>query len=440
MTITLNGHIRKIICVIIIFLILFNPPIYKKLSFTTIFSVISLADNIIHIRQIKEILFNIKKTTALLIVFFIYYFIICLINSLVSIEFFSQIFLNLISLTINIAAQLSIALFIVRNFQDEDYTIDSLIEIFVLVGVIQGFIGILCFFSPAIKDVLNNLMIKNADTVDFAISLRVNSARRNYGFASTLFDVFGCTMSLLSVITFCRAFIQKRKIEYVYFVIISIVAVLNARTSIILILVGVALVIFLSREKGDYIKSNIRRFIILGFGITVGWLFIYKVRESSSESAVWLSTGIDEIEAFLSGNQVGYFSSLSGDSFIFFPDSFWGVLFGTALTPMIRLGKNTDIGYIQNIWSYGIIGSVLIYSIWFSLGYSAIKGAILKDKYKYRKVVIVCILAIILIYQIKLNTWGYSMAGVVYYTILLGFIKDNDKDVIDCCLNSIEDL
>ena len=32
----------------------------------------------------------------------------------------------------------------------------------------------------------------------------------------------------------------------------------------------------------------------------------------------------------------------------------------------------------------------------------------------------VCIGAILFIYQLKLNTWGFSMAGMVYYPLLMG--------------------
>ena len=73
------------------------------------------------------------------------------------------------------------------------------------------------------------------------------------------------------------------------------------------------------------------------------------------------------------------------------------------------------MGYIQSLWRYGIIGSVLNYGFWISLCVNAYRNR--KDEED--RMLVICLAALLFIYQIKLNTWGYSMAGTVFYPVLM---------------------
>lgn len=421
-----NRLISRFLFVITLFCILYNPPIVKGLSFTTLFSMLSFIDNIICWPRTKSIISKLKRPLRILAVFIVLYVLVCVVNSFTNTEYSRRIYSGCFSTMTYIVAQMSVSVFIVRRGKRLNIENDELITCFLLVGVFQGVLGLLCYVSPGIKASLNSLMAHNSDDIKFAAKIEFNSYRRNFGFASTLFDIFGCTMSMLSILAFCRAFINRRRLDYLAFVVITFVAVLNARTSFILIGIGIILVFVLTNTGSRF--SIFHKIAAAIIALIVSVCVIERIKSSSTESSIWLASGIEEIRLFLTGTQTGYFQIFSRDGFLFFPDGFLSVLFGTSLTPMILINRNTDIGYIQNIWLYGIVGTIIICASWISFGKCAILNY--KAKNTWEHVYIKCLLIVIFVYQIKLNTWGYSMAGVVYYTVFMSMACSNDSELI----------
>ena len=403
-----------------LFLILFNPPVSRRISFTILFSAIAVIDLLFHYPQTQRMLKRIRVPMKLLVLSFLYYFLICVVNALMRGEYSRTIFTDYVKSFGYFVCQISVSLFILRKAEEKAFTKKDIIAFFIVVGTWQSIIGIMCYVVPSIKSTLNSIMIRNSSE-DFATVVQANSYRRNYGFASTLFDIFGFTMSVLSVMAFNRAFTKKSGKNYVYFILITIVAVLNARTSIVLIGAGVLLcMIAADIRKKDAMILLKKGGIILAV-VICGIIMLRIMEKSSSATAAWLSEGVNQIKSFFQGDKTGIFETMGGE-FIFFPDSIISTIFGTALSPMELLDRNTDMGYIQSIWRYGIIGSIINYSFLIALCRCAYKRK--ADNEEGMLVILMGVL--IFVYQLKLNTWGYSMAGVVYYTVLMG-IAMNDK-------------
>lgn len=90
---------------------------------------------------------------------------------------------------------------------------------------------------------------------------------------------------------------------------------------------------------------------------------------------------------------------------------------------MISMGKNTDVGYVQNIWKFGIVGSIVIYY----LNYKVFKLAYRYSNSSLEKIISIIMAIMFFIYLIKLNPLGYTQASVIMFPILFKIIYDNNS-------------
>ncbi len=405
---------RKIALSILLFFVVFNPPVIRQISFTMLFSALAFADLFLHYGETRAMIRRLRRPGILLLTGFLYYFALCGVQTLRNPDHLQSIFGWFGENLFNTACQFAICLSLIRIAFRWGFDPKDLAKCFLLAAGAQGFLAAACFVSPAVKHLLNETMIENTRSIDFAITIRINSYRRNYGFASTLFDIFGFTMSILAVTAFCKAYNSRGKVWYLFFGAATLAAVLNARTGIVLIGIGVILCVLLSnirRLSGmDLAKKGLIALALAAAALVV----LERIQGSESATASWLSGGIDQIFNLFQGEKTGIFLTMS-EQFVFFPANLPEMIFGTAMAPEELIGRYTDMGYIQNIWRYGIVGCVLIYGFWISL----LKAAYRNGKDGEDRVLAVCIGAILFIYQLKLNTWGFSMAGMVYYPLLI---------------------
>src|SRR5699024_6579900 len=93
--------------------------------------------------------------------------------------------------------------------------------------------------------------------------------------------------------------------------------------------------------------------VIVGFNKVISSIFpdVYK----------WLSTGVEEIIGFFSGNvEEGYFSYLFDENNYPLPDN---ILFGEGNRALKGISISSDIGYINDLWLGGLIYLVIMYSL-----------------------------------------------------------------------------
>ena len=276
---------RALFCAAL-FLIVFNPPVLKKLSFTMAFSALAFADLALHYGEAKALVLRLRKPFLVLLSAFAWYLVVCLVNSLLYPDRTKLILVDFAETFANSLCQMFISLSILRIASRRGYGTGDLIRFFLVAGAAQAVLGVMCFVLPPVKSFLNGLMIQNAGSESFASVIRANSYRRNYGFASTLFDVFGFAMSILSVTAFCRAYVSRRRIDYLFCLAITVVAVLNARTGIVLIAAGVLLCILLAYNRRMNGMDLAKKAAAAAVIAAAGWMVVQGVQ--GSESAGWL--------------------------------------------------------------------------------------------------------------------------------------------------------
>lgn len=399
---------------ILLFFIVFNPPIIRGLSFTIFAIVFSLY---VYVNN-KGSKIPVTITTKLFCVFLVY----CISISVVGFVIYGDISLrNGINTCIDMICSLLVGLGIAIWLKRKNFEFSHVLDIYIWVGVIQAILSILCFVFPVIKEFLNSLVVNNSGSDALLVSFEVNNFRRNYGFASTLYDIFGCTMSLLSVVALIKTINNNRKYA-IAFLLIAFSAIINARTSIVLIGVGSIVVLMQLGRKRIPQKSIYKSVGLMVSGLIIVLFLLNVISNGTSNNSEWLMAGINEIVDLLHGKRSGTFDALFNTMF-YFPQNVTGVIFGTGINPeQSVIGINSDVGYIRNIWQFGLVGSILEYGAYISLFKRA--AIVVDDEYipLFRAWTIM-----IFLYLIKLNCFGYSMAATVFLPILFYAIYSNNS-------------
>lgn len=425
---------RKVFFGAVLFLMVFNPPIVRRISFTMIFSALAVLDLVLHYGEAREMIRGLRKPFLILGAAFAYSFVIAALRGVTDPVNGEAAIRNFFDSCVSFVCQMSISLSMIRIANRWRFTAKDLTESFLWAALAQGCLAAACYVLPPVKSLLNDLMFRNTSSREFAIIIQANSYRRNFGFASTLFDIFGFTMSVLSVMAFCKAYCSRNKLWYIVFAAAALASFLNARTAMVLIAVGVGLCVVFANIRRLNGMDLLKKGVIAAAIIFAGVFVLRKVLGGTSETASWLQDGIGQIAALFRGERTGIFETMS-ESFIFFPDSILEILFGTGLTPMQAVDRSTDMGYVMSIWRYGIIGSILNYGFWGSL----IVHAWRRCRDTEDRMTVLCLAVQLFIYQVKLNTWGYSMAGAVIYPVLMSIALGLGAETEERSLNEREE-
>lgn len=416
--------IKKILYTLIVFFVIFNPPLLKGFSFTTFFCIIGFLTMVFHYRQMIYILRNryINEFLSTFYIFIFYSTITFLMNALINHSKSDIILRNLASLIITNFSLVLVSLFIIYHFIINDFDIDFVEQLYINAGTMQAVAATASFIFPSVKTYFNGLMIVNSGSEKISRTLQYTSSYRNFGLASTLYDIFGFSMSLLALLAFIKC-VRGEKKQFFAFVIITFAAIINARTSIIIIGVGVIIIFIKEREIGLTANQLAKMITSTAAGVLVLTILYNALSRGPSEHTRWLFTGITEITTFLSGGgNIGYFNTLFED-FLFFPEGIKDLIVGTGMTPAQAIYVNSDVGYIQNIWVYGIIGSMIIYYMYLTLFRRLSKSFMGQINCSLGSVFTI----LIAIYLIKLNPLGYSQASVIFLPLSLFLLYRFDR-------------
>lgn len=415
-----GNSVKKYIYAIGVFLLIFNPPFFLGISFTTIFAIISVLYCVVNINCILR--WVRKRCVKVFFTFFMLYIVYAVlmggINALGS-DRASIIGGNLQGIIVENISIIAVSLGTIIFSTKRSYTFDDILDVYVIAGTIQGCIAVLCLVSPSIKSYFNTLMMNNSGSEKIARTLLYTSEFRNFGFASTLYDIFGLAMSMLAILALYQA-IKGDKVKFVSFGLMALTACLNARTSIILLVIGVVVI---AMTAGKNSTRNIPKIIFFLVVLVSGVLLISSMigkSDSVSLFYTWFKDGFNQItDLVFEHKTTGYFDTLF-NQFLFFPDDITSVLFGTSCWPE-QIIRNTDVGYIRNIWQYGILGSVILYGGYLYLFRNAKTLAI-----GIEKAIFDGFLLFIIIYLVKLSCLGYSMAAVIYLPLVFFEITEGE--------------
>lgn len=396
--------------ILFIFFIMFDPPINKYVNFEMLFLFMSV---VFLITRYKKYLFDIIMRCNLINVFIFYLFIVVysivviIINKIISNELLLISYIpNFIQIVIGFFTTTVFSVFIIAKCKMNNYSIEKLISIYVYAGLIQTIIVILTFVFPSFKEFTVNIMNENS-SLEMSSLIDTLSSFRMFGFSSNLFDMFGYATGLLVVLSILMGF-YNNKIYLFYVPFMFIMPLLNARTGLIIISLGIFIsIVFSIKTKFNYLKM----LIFFVYAILFYYICIYLinfVNIYSPQTFEWISWGYSDVKNLLINREkTGIFTLLLTNKFWNFPEGI-RIIFGTG-----HIAPLSDVGYVDIVWMLGLLGAFLLFMLYIYIFILAFISA----KNKFERIVVFLLIVSFWLYMFKLNSLGFNPASIITFPI-----------------------
>lgn len=222
-------------------------------------------------------------------------------------------------------------------------------------AVIGALISSACVFFPGI----NQFVYSNFEIGESVIK-DVTDLFRGFGISEDLEGSYGMLQGIFMALLILNLKDYKKDVLILPFLLISVL--LNARTGLIISLVGIIVVLFA--------QSNFKKLIRLGIVIAVVSLLIfnfYYLFNLNEDSISFVTRFFDEFVTMSENKSMD--DTTAGILFgrmMIFPKDVFAWVFGTGINLFLMpTGKNSDIGYIIQLNYGGLIYICLLFSFVF---------------------------------------------------------------------------
>lgn len=346
----------KVLYVIVIFLFLYQPPIFR-INVLHVIGAISL----LYLACNRSKIHKYFNTHRILMIYFCLIF--QLVYLLVIVVCWNSEMSNIASPVYMMADVLPFVIAITLHQKKHRLNTKNLINAVLMAGSIQAAFSIAAFLYPAAQRLFIAALV-NYGYEDVLFEL---SSFRVYGFSANLTYSDPIAQSILGAIAiYCAV---KRNWKYIlYAPALFFSAIINARISIVVFFLGILLILF-QQKKGNYKEKASWRLLIYGavFAVLAYSLIIPYIKVHSQETYTWIKDGYEEIVSFVKGDEkeYSYFNYLQNKQRVRLPTGF-SLFFGTGVTVMggSKYGVYSDIGYVNDIWLGGVVYAAFLYVFW----------------------------------------------------------------------------
>lgn len=409
--------------VIYLFCFMFAPPILP-INFIIPLSIYSLFIMMRFYR--KELIYIIEKSkmkrfTILMSIYVLYLLLIIILNfswgEKVNISVYITSFYQIFLIT---PIMLCCIIYIIIEYEKFNLTKDQLIVHFIWAGAIEAIISLCTFISPSVRQICIDIMNRNLDTEisDFILSVRV------YGFANGLYDLFGWGTGIIAALPLFLSKDKQKK--YMWFIPLLLVSpLLNARTGIVIFLLGFLIYLLFMDNKS--VIFLFKKIFFIFVGICAVYLVIKWIQISNEKVYTWITKGIESFANTLSGGKeqkgtaMGNLFKESSWNIPSFPDIIFGTGHSVYVGRKYAKYSHSDVGYINYLWMGGIVGSCMLYGIYFVMFCRAIKQS-LDKRINW---LLIFLGGTIIVFNIKGQAFTHCPATAVILTILFCSIYDN---------------
>ena len=304
-----------------------------------------------------------------------------------------------------------------KRYQHPDVTI------LMIVGVSVGVLTILfSFFNSGLHNSFLDLYFKN---VKNEILLR-NVSRyrwRAYGLSGYYFDNLAFILSGAGLISFLKAFESKKVVFYILGFSMFISSILGSRTGIVLIAVGLVIAMIYYGKRIGFVDM-LKWIVVILISIVA---IYYLLNLLSTDFRNWISSATNSIVALITERSQGdAFAEILGSDIVF-PSN---IIFGLGAKPETLGfydggGHYIDNGYIQCIWRFGVVGTILLIA-----GIIRFYNYIFKNsRGRYGKSIAIVLPILMLLYLLKfypVSTYGAHIVYFVVPAILLSTDKSKE--------------
>ena len=427
----------EIYLVIYMFIFLFAPPFIPKINITFVLALYSLVLIIIKYINKLKILFSkkeFKKILLLLVLYNVLYLASYSINTIIdNANYFSNYVINCYSFVLNFIMTIICAIYFVFKMDELKFNINDFIRVVIEAGLIQLIICICTLINPSFKQWTLDKMMKDSNKK--LLSTPWILERRFYGFSNNLLDLFGFGMGIISFLPIVQAELTQKKYLIIFTPLLVIISFLNARTGIVILIIGVLLFII---YKFINKKINLVKILIGGIISFIVLLVVYKLVYTYSYNTIsWV---INDFLSFTEkSNNTGTADQLFSNTFWTLPDPL-KLLFGAGhsvsgyneniinskTNDSLKSSKyiRSDVGYINEIWKVGLIGCF----IYLYVHHYMIKCMKSNERRKILRLLFDFFEISILVFMIKGSTMGYNPGNVVIYTMAMLYIYNSKKE------------
>ena len=236
----------------------------------------------------------------------------------------------------------------------------ELLDHLLLSGLLMAATAVAALASPAVNLFFTERMN------DYGIPYVVKFAPyRNWGFAANLVSTAAYAQGVLACVALWRG-VQGKPGWLAAFPVLAFSGNINARTSIAVILAGMAaagIAVLCGRDR----KKILLFAGIAAVSIASAYFGLRLVRLLSRASYEWLTRGLDQVGSFVAGEeQSGYFTDLAGMSGISSLPRGLKLVFGagTGILYGSESGAASDVGFLNDLWRGGILYSAAIIALY----------------------------------------------------------------------------
>lgn len=289
-----------------------------------------------------------------------------------------------------------------------DRSFDGFMGFLIKIGCIQIFFVLLSAFFPDFRDlILSSSRLDNIESIS-----NNHGALRSFGLANGYTATFPMLMGLyalfmLGIIYNYRRFTLSVIKHFIIMLLFIFSALVNARVGLVPVILYLIVTLLTIRVNTKYISFLIKLALIVAFSIPIA----IAVNDEIDKFFVRLIWAVEEISVLMEGRTVGTFLTL--EQMFFFPDDFLSLLFGTGFSVYGSesvLNRSSDIGFIRNIYMFGLINSSLLLLSVFYISKSL--RNILYER--FGKIFLICLFLSLLAYYFKGAIWSASEAYNFY--------------------------
>ena len=341
--------------ILFMYLLIYNPPLFAPLlRFNSVWLVMvpSIAYVLLHRKELKEYtnLRAVVWTEIVLGVILAYLMAMAKINGN-SISAFGY-FVYWMAGVIPFALACWICL------RKRGLGFSALLDHLLAAGLVMAVTALAALLIPAAKEFFIEKMI--AYGIPYMIKL---SCYRYFGLAANL----SSTAAYVQVVLACAALwrgIRGKPLWLIAFPVLALSANINVRTSVYLMIAGMAAVFIGTLFAGDRKKLIVKFFAAAVPALALAYFGLGLIRLINPMTHEWLTRGIEQVSSFVGGEDVsysdGYFQELA---WMLSPEHFprgMKLIFGAGTEIMggiveDKYGTASDVGFMNDLWRGGIL-------------------------------------------------------------------------------------
>ncbi|MEI6285447.1 MAG: hypothetical protein WCP79_03000 [Bacillota bacterium] len=371
----MKEFVTNLAVIVLLFMMIFRPPLVPY-NLTHLFFVLAVVVLFMNGTPIKKLSKSFSPWYLVIVCFFciVYFF------TYYAIYGGAQLYIKAITEQILFVEVMVICIVVAKLLNRLNWSVEKFVSVIVIVCFVQAAIAIAMLMNQGVKDFFINMWLRNGNFLSGGTDIvEAIAVFRMFGFGISYTSTLAYALGIASCFIVFLVIRSKNYWWLVGIIPLLLAGVINARTSLFIFPLAV---LFLMHRKAIRISLSKLRKILLVFVIIVVILsfIIINIDFTNSPTFAWINS------AYEMGTKDDFFDSYK--SMYFMPDSAIGWLLGTGEEVYGRRDKSTDVGYLVDIFTGGLIFEILWYGCIIAFIYKAF------DK-KDKRIALVIILALL---------------------------------------------